>query len=361
VKRHHLIMSFLLFSSACAVFSQTGPSSSYYSGMCDASAAVYLDSLRFIVANDEDNLLRVYRRDQPGAPLSVFDLGPDLDIIIDDKNPEMDIEGATWLNDRIFWITSHGRNKVGEVRPNRYRLFATSVRMDDGRIEVKQIGFYYRDLVQDLIQVDSPVSRLIKESTMLQVAVDKNLAPNENGLNIEGLSASADGKSLLIGFRNPRPGNMALIIEMKNPEMVILQQERPVFGPPILLDLKGAGIRSMEYSKALSAYIIVAGTHKSAGEFQLYCWSGRVEDPPEMLVSQTAALAQINSFNPEGLLIYPHSRFIQILSDDGDRVVKNPGDGTRQKKKKKCRCKDLFNPGLKSFRDAWVEMDLDGE
>jgi len=33
-------------------------------GMCDASAAVALGNDRFIVADDEDNVLRVYRRGQ---------------------------------------------------------------------------------------------------------------------------------------------------------------------------------------------------------------------------------------------------------------------------------------------------------
>ena len=39
-----------------------------YRGMCDASAAVSLNADLFAVANDEDNILRVYHR-QPGLKL----------------------------------------------------------------------------------------------------------------------------------------------------------------------------------------------------------------------------------------------------------------------------------------------------
>jgi hypothetical protein len=39
-----------------------------HQGICDASGAFALDDNRFIVANDEDNLLRVYSADESGKP-----------------------------------------------------------------------------------------------------------------------------------------------------------------------------------------------------------------------------------------------------------------------------------------------------
>ena len=45
-----------------------------YRGPCDASAAVALDADHFVVGNDEDAVLRVYRRGR-AAPL-----GPGLDV-----------------------------------------------------------------------------------------------------------------------------------------------------------------------------------------------------------------------------------------------------------------------------------------
>ena len=111
-----------------------------YPGMCDPSAAVAISDTLFIVASDEDNVLRVYSRENPGTPqefdLSSF-LRPDKD------HPEVDIEGATRIDNRIFWIGSHGRSKGGKRRPSRHRLFATTVTIVDDEVRVKPVGLPY--------------------------------------------------------------------------------------------------------------------------------------------------------------------------------------------------------------------------
>jgi len=102
-----------------------------YHGMCDASAAVALDKNHFAVGNDEDNRLRIYRTDLSGLPEQSRDLSGFLKV--DPKRPESDLEGAAWLGDRIFWITSHGRNREGKFRESRHRFFATTVqKTNDG-------------------------------------------------------------------------------------------------------------------------------------------------------------------------------------------------------------------------------------
>ncbi len=95
----------------------------FFRGSADASAAVALDTERFIMADDEDNILRVYNWNRPGSdPNCQTDISAAIGF--DPEHPEADIEGATWLNDRIFWITSHGRNKDGAYRSGRCRFFA---------------------------------------------------------------------------------------------------------------------------------------------------------------------------------------------------------------------------------------------
>ena len=47
----------------------TSPPVTKHSGMCDASAAVPVGLFMFVVANDEDNTLRVYKRDESGEPI----------------------------------------------------------------------------------------------------------------------------------------------------------------------------------------------------------------------------------------------------------------------------------------------------
>jgi len=168
-------------------------------GFCDASAAVSIAPDTFIVANDEDNLLRVYKPIASRAPLYTFDLSSFLKVTT--RNSEADIEGATRIADTLYWITSHGTNKDGKVRLNRRRLFATQVKVSDGQISVVPVGKPYADLVADLS--NSP------ELKIYAFGVAATRAPKEQGaLNIEGLAATPQGK-LLIGFRNPIPEGKA--------------------------------------------------------------------------------------------------------------------------------------------------------
>ena len=88
-----------------------------YRGASDASAAVAVSEDMFVVADDENNILRVYRTDVGGMPVETFDLTEFLGT--EREHAEADIEGATKTGNRIYWITSHGRNKDGKRRPNR--------------------------------------------------------------------------------------------------------------------------------------------------------------------------------------------------------------------------------------------------
>ena len=46
---------------------------------CDGSAGVAVDRLRFLAANDEDEVIRLYRNDnETGAPLACFNFAREL-------------------------------------------------------------------------------------------------------------------------------------------------------------------------------------------------------------------------------------------------------------------------------------------
>jgi hypothetical protein len=77
-------------------------------GFCDASAAVSLARDTFIVAGDEDNVLRVYKPSISKKPTDTLDLNLFLDV--DPKDPEVDIEAAARIGKTIYWIASHGSN-----------------------------------------------------------------------------------------------------------------------------------------------------------------------------------------------------------------------------------------------------------
>src|SRR2546426_46514 len=104
-----------------------------YSDMCDASAAVAINERLFVVACDEDNILRIYRNDAPGPPVQKFDLSRFLQLHT--KHPETDLEGAARLGDRVFWISSHGRNIIGKERVNRHCFFATDLKVSNRGVD----------------------------------------------------------------------------------------------------------------------------------------------------------------------------------------------------------------------------------
>jgi hypothetical protein len=189
------------------------------------------------------------------------------------------------------------------------------------------------------------------------------LAPKRAGLNIEGLCASPDGKTIYIGFRNPRPYGIssprakAIVVPLNNAKYVIERGSEPMFGAPMLWDLGGLGIRSMEYSDFHKAFFIIAGPYNEDIEFALYRWSGEKDKPP-VLVRKLRQ--DISSFKPEALICFKNSGKFLLLSDDGSLAIKvsSPseceegelsGDGT-------CLNKYLTDQNKKYFRAIWVEL-----
>jgi hypothetical protein len=204
-----------------------------YVGMCDASAAVALNKELFAVANDEDNSLRIYDAAKGGLPIASQDLS--VLLRVDRKKPETDLEGACWIGDYIYWISSHGRNRDGKFRASRHRFFATQVEQKGGQIQVRGVGRVYVNLLADLL----------RDARLRRFGLDRasRLPPKAAGaLNIEGLCATPEN-TLLIGFRNPLPENRALIVPMLNPGEVI-NGRIPRFGDPLLLNLAAQSWRA---------------------------------------------------------------------------------------------------------------------
>jgi hypothetical protein len=297
-----------------------------HSGIADASAGAAISENLFIVGGDEGNRLCIYEFDNSGSgPFADVNISDSLNV--DPCHPETDIEGATWLNGRIFWITSHGRNKDGEYRYGRYQFFATSVTIEGGTVTVTVDGNYSK-LAEDLIAYDGVYNLGLADSIgVLGGGVDPNeiadLAPKKDGLNIEGLCTAADGNTVLIGFRNPRPeidgSKMALIIPLGNAEAVVLEGASAQLGPPILLDLGGLGIRSIEYSPMLGEYLLIAGSHKSGDEKPV-----QILYSLEMGSGIVTKLEEFPIITPEGLFQFPLSSDVELLSDDGILLIETP-------------------------------------
>jgi len=336
-----------------------------FHGASDASAAVALSEDMFVVADDENNIWRIYETSKAGQPVSSFDMTSFLDI--ETEHPEADIEAAAKIGQRIYWITSHGRNKDGKIRPNRYRFFSTEVLFENQSIKLRPVGKPYKTLVHELVKTNTARRFGLDKATRFGENISKKerekLAPKEDGLNIEGLCASSDGETLYIGFRNPRPKDRrsgrakAIVIPLLNPDRIIEAGESPVFGKPILWDLSGLGIRSMEYSHFHKTCFIIAGGPDEDLGFALYRWSGKPDSPP--VIEQKLSLGK-SKFTPEAIIPFEKSGRLLILSDDGSLVVKVAGkweclegeyrkDGTTLNKY-------LANPSRKTFRGIWLQI-----
>jgi Protein of unknown function (DUF3616) len=316
-----------------------------YGGICDASAAVALGNGRFVVADDECDVLRVYRR---GVEKEVghLDLAAYLRNGKAGANPggrcggepggnkhEADIEGAARIGERIYWIGSHARKgKSGKVDPHRHRLFATDIVGSAGARTVRAAaGAPHESLLAELVA--DP------RFAVLAAAAAAPIGPEvDGGFNIEGLAATVDG-GLLIGFRNPVPDRRALVVPLRNPAAVLESNARPVFGDLIRLDLGGRGIRSLE--RVGDALLIAAGPFNDAKQspirpaFALYRWNGSAAEAPQFV----RALDD-GTFRPEALFVDADANELVLLSDDGDEKV-----GVAPE------CKDKSMPAArKSFR-----------
>jgi len=358
----------LIFVSVCGAASFAGGGGPVgeklvFRGTSDASAAVAISRDMFIVADDENNVLRVYRAGKAGSPVFSYDLTAFLGI--DPEHPEADIEGATMIGQRIYWITSHGRNKDGKMRPNRYRFFATDVRVNDGSVTARPVGTPCKTLVHELLKTRSAGRLGLDKATRFGADLKKKdrekLAPKEDGLNIEALCASADGKTIYIGFRNPRVvdrtsrRSRAIVVPLRNAGRVVERRETPIFGEPMLWDLAGLGIRSMEYCRFGEAHFIVAGSSDGDDEYALYRWSGQRNAPP----AKVGELSWDKSkFTPEALVPFENSGRFLLLSDDGSLPIKVTGPHEclegEYRKDGTCPNKFLLDPNKKTFRALWL-------
>jgi hypothetical protein len=307
-----------------------------HQGICDASGAVALNEQQFVVANDEDNILRVYRADVSGGAVPGI-AGTDLNSYFNNnpKRKEADIEAAAQIGEIIYWITSHGTNKEGKPRPERRQLFANKFDGDQKRFQ--QVGHAYSQLFEDMLQ-DNRLAHC-------QIEAAGQLPPKaKGGLNIEGMAATPN-RELLIGFRNPIVDGKAILLNLKNPKELIEENASAVLGEPIALDLSGLGIRSLEYWPSQACFILVAGAYDGSDQFALYQWSGNREDQPQMV--EITGLP--SDFRPEGIVFYPNrDNQFQLLSDDGS--IKREGETL---------CKDIEDEDHphKYFRSLWLKVE----
>jgi hypothetical protein len=252
-----------------------------------------------------------------------------------------DIEAAAELGGRVYWIASHSReNDEGELRPNRHRFFATEARLaagSTGLIELRTVGVA-RSLIEALSHEGLGLRDAIGVDQQGNLRRrDGNAKAEGGGLNIEGLARGVEEGTLLIGLRSPLRDGNAILLGILNPAAVVdRSSEVPIVDPqPILLNLGGRGVRSIEYFEGAPSdrrYLIVAGRADGGDDFTLFRWSGERGAPALEIAGAASLLNRLAGesdsrwgerfrFGPEAMVLNPEGQTLHLLSDGGERIV----------------------------------------
>ncbi len=333
----------------------------FLTGTSDASTAVMVDANFMFVADDENQVLRLYNRQNSGLPINGFDYSVSLGVVA--SNPEVDIESSVRIGNRIYWLGSHSNSaSSGALRPNRYRLFATDISGSGAAATLSYVG-RYDNLRTDLINWDvNNLHGLGANYFGLSASAASGIFPEASsgaGFNIEGLTVAPDGTTAYICFRAPispvSNRTKALIVPLANLASFVTGNPTSgtaTFGTPILLDLGGRGIREIKRN-ASGEYLIIAGPHDAATgiapkDFRFYTWTGNAADAPVIRSGNLTALNSDGSF--ESIVDIPNPLLstsqIQVLADNGDAVFYANG----------VIAKDLPDNNHKKFRSELIEL-----
>lgn len=321
----------------------TAPTSGTYTQTCDGSAAIAIDATHFLDFSDEDQVARIYTRGAHAGPVQQVDVSTAIGMKTGD---EADLEDAARIGNRVYVTASHGRNKDGKLEPTRDRLFAIDVSGTVPSVKLAVAGFTDQ-IVVDLLsaanwdQPNTTVIAAIAAATQLGKSTVANLAPEVNGLNIEGLAAYPSASTpnrLIFGLRNPHDSNKAILITLLNADAAIAGATAH-FGQVIELDLGGLGVRGLTWSTALGQMLIIGGPIADSGAVQLFTWSGDPAAAPVLV----QALPSPSLTTAEAVVTYPGTSDVQILFDAGGQLI----NGTA--------CKDV-SASSQSFTDQTIHF-----
>ena len=119
-------------------------------------------------------------------------------------------------------------------------------------------------------------------------------------------------------MREPIAGGASIVVPIVNPGDLLDGTAQPTYGAPILLDLKGGGIRALSYDPVLQAFLIVNEIEGPSGDkmSQLWTWTGvSTEQPAPLDLPKLINLDNVESIDSVTVAGEPR---LLIMSDDGD-------------------------------------------
>ncbi len=242
------LLGILLSSSAIA---------NEFKTIYEPSGAVVLPDGKLLLVEDESKrtlqLLKVTKKGEIkelGTPKMSKSIKRSLEKKVND------VEGVT-VNGKgqVYLITSHSTNKKYKHKKAREQIVRLVYK--DGRFSSFE---HYHGLLKALKK--------------LHPTLNSSSRKHKKEVNIEALAWDKRSKSLLIGLRSPLIKGKAVVVPLKNPNGIFDKKENIQLDKPILLDLKGNGIRAMSWDKEKEGYWIVAGSvGKRKGSFSVWFWN----------------------------------------------------------------------------------------
>jgi hypothetical protein len=254
-----------------------------------------------VVANDEDDRLRVYDVARGGEPTQTLD--PFRAVPRPDGDREADLEGVAIIDRTAWWIGSHARARDGDKRPNRRVLVATRLGVEDGRVTMELVGAHHSSRRRGLL------GALLSLPTIgpLLARAERRPPKVEGGFDIEGLASRGD--TLLLGLRNPLLDGRAIVVGVPRPA-ALLEGKEPEGLTWQAIDLGGLGIRALVTMPGRDGLLIAAGASTDGDDFVLYHWNGEPTEAPHRLEVSFGGL------RVESILGLPDGRLLAV-SDDG--------------------------------------------
>lgn len=277
-----------------------------FKGLYEPSAVQQLPDGRLLVVEDEHRRAISVVSFTPDGMLEENEAA-DTRIIRGFKRKLSDLEGLTLDKEGyVYAITSHSRNREGARRPDREHFLRFKIRGNDV-VELSS----FEGLV-DILEQSEQVEQLIrnKTGTMLDLKT----------LNIEGLAYDPVEDRMLLGFRDPEFNNRPMVLYIDNYKEVFTEGAKPNFSDVAFLDLKGGGIRSINYDPVLKSFIITNEVKDdNRKKFpQFWAWSGKPNEEPKPIDIPNLKL-MTNVEAVDSVKINGQNRLL-FMSDDGDSV-----------------------------------------
>ncbi|WP_144394110.1 DUF3616 domain-containing protein [Pleionea sediminis] len=238
-------------------------------------------------------------------------------LLLDRQIVQKDIEGMTFINDRVYLISS--LSQTSEETKD-FRILSKMTLNDDATEVASEEYVYLRERLLSILgkefKNDAWFSRISSSFGKL------------GGLNVEGLSASDKKGQLVIGLRSPLwhknfgAPSFGPSMKLNVGEAILVFYDDPFDAESKVsvktIDLKGQGIRGMEYSAKLDAYIIISGMAEKGNLYRLW-----LLDRSSFSLTELKVKGFDNLCRPEAIAVVDEESYFYILSEESGKACQN--------------------------------------